>query len=123
MHSLSLNADFDASEKLELTAGVSYSDARTDWRDLSVSYPAGNIVTDPVMLELYDPSLLTKMTGYSDLHYTQTDLSLGGIYRFTPVLYATASGAWQKFEDKDPYVYGDQDGTAWRGSVGLGYKF
>jgi len=63
------------------------------------------------------------MTEYSDLHYTQTDLSLGGTYRFTPALYATVQGAWQKFEDKDPYVYGDQDGTAWRGSVGLGYKF
>jgi predicted porin len=75
------------------------------------------------MLELYDPSLLTKMTSYSDLHYTQTDLSFGGTYSFTPALYTSAQLAWQKFEDKDPYVYGDQDGTAWRGSVGLGYKF
>ncbi|HAD05189.1 MAG TPA: hypothetical protein DEB35_13030 [Desulfuromonas sp.] len=122
MHSLSLNADFEATEKLELTAGASYSDARAEWSDLSVNYPAG-VVTDPVMLELYDPSLLTKMTSYSDLHFSQIDLSLGATYRFTPALYATAQGNWQQFEDKDPYVYGDQDGTAWRGSVGLGYRF
>lgn len=80
-------------------------------------------MTDATLLNLYDPALMSEMSNYSDLHYTQTDLSLGGTYSFTPALYTTAQVAWQKVDDKDPYVYGDQDGTAWRGSVGLGYKF
>ena len=63
------------------------------------------------------------ITGYSDLHYVQTEFSLGGTYRFSAELYTTAQLAWQTFEDKDPYVYGDQDGSAYRGSVGLGYRF
>ncbi|MRR37341.1 hypothetical protein EG829_22340, partial [bacterium] len=49
---------------------------------------------------------MAATTNYSDLHYVQTDVTLGGTYRFTPALYASAQGAWQKFEDKDPYVYG-----------------
>lgn len=121
MHSLSLTADYTASEKLILNASASYSDARADWKDLTVSYNA--TVTDPAMNNLYDPSLMSEMATYSDLHYTQTEVNLGGTYRFTPALYATAQGSWQKFDDKDPYVYGDQDGDAWRGSLGLGYRF
>ncbi|PKN11538.1 MAG: hypothetical protein CVU69_11710 [Deltaproteobacteria bacterium HGW-Deltaproteobacteria-4] len=81
------------------------------------------MIDDPVLDNLYDPTLMSEMSSYSDLHYTQTDLSLGGIYSFTPALYTTVQVAWQQIEDKDPYVYGDLDGTAWRGNVGLGYKF
>jgi predicted porin len=121
VHSLSLNADFAATEKLLLTAGASYSDARAEWDELSITYNAP--ITDAALLNIYNPALLSEMTAYSDLHYVQTDITLGGTYRFTPALYATAQSAWQKFEDKDPYVYGDQDGTAWRASVGVGYKF
>lgn len=66
---------------------------------------------------------MAETTNYSDLHFVQTDLNLGATYRFTPALYATAQGAWQRFRDKDPYVYGDQDGNAWRASLGLGYRF
>ena len=75
------------------------------------------------MLELYDPAGMSVITTYSDLHYTQTEVSLGGSYQFTPARYAAANVGWQLFDDKDPYVYGDQDGEAWRGHVGLGYKF
>jgi len=66
---------------------------------------------------------MAETTSYSDLHYVQTDLSVGGIYKFTSALYATAEGVWQRFRDKDPYVYGDQDGNSWRGSFGVGYRF
>jgi predicted porin len=110
-----------ATEKLKMNAGISYSDARAEWKDLSVNYNAP--ITDPVLQELYDPALLSEMTNYSDLHYVQTDVTLGATYSFTPALYTTLQGNWQMIEDKDPYVYGDQDGTAWRGSLGVGYRF
>lgn len=80
-------------------------------------------MTDPALNNIYDPALLSAMTSYSDLHFVQTDLSLGATYAFTPALYANAQGVWQRFRDKDPYVYGDQDGNTWRASIGVGYKF
>lgn len=75
------------------------------------------------MLELYDPAGLSTITSYSDLHYQQAELSLGGTYRFTPQFYVAAEAAYELFMDKDPYVYGDLDGTAWRGYLGVGYNF
>ena len=80
-------------------------------------------MTDPVLLELYDPAGLSEMTEYSDLHYQQTEVSVGGTYRFTPQLYAALEAAYEYYKDKDPYVYGDLDGEAWRGYLGVGYKF
>ncbi len=55
MHSFSLNADFAATEKLLLTAGASYSDARADWKDLTIAYK--HPIDDPVLINLYDPTL------------------------------------------------------------------
>ena len=81
------------------------------------------MVTDPVMLELYDFEGLSAITNYSDLHYQQTGVNLGGTYHFTPALYLTARAGWQQFVDKTPYVYGDQDGTSYLGQLGVGYNF
>jgi len=82
------------------------------------------VINDPTLLgTIYDIPSVNVVTEYSDLHYVQTEISLGCTYQFTPALYTVAQAGWQKFEDKDPYVYGDQDGTAYRGNVGLGYRF
>ena len=80
-------------------------------------------MNDPVLLETYDPAGLSAITGYSDLHYQQTEISLGGTYRFSPALYMTAQASWAYFNDKDDYVYGDLSGDAYRGYLGLGYRF
>ncbi len=79
--------------------------------------------TDAVLVQLYDFEGLSRITEFSDLHYQQVEVNLGGTYQFNPALYVAASAGWQLFEDKTPYVYGDQDGTAYRGYLGLGYKF
>ena len=121
VHTLTLAADFQATDNLELEASFNYSDAQVDWSGLNLTTPA--IVNDPVLQGLYDIPSVSVITDYSDLRYIQTEISLGGTYQFTPALYTTAQLGWQKFEDKDPYVYGDQDGTAYRGSLGLGYRF
>lgn len=121
VHTISLAADYAATEKLDLRAAVSFSDAKAEWSSLYINYPAG--VTDPVLLEMYDPTALSSMTDYSDLHYQQTELSLGGTYQVTPQFYVAAQAAYEIFKDKDPYVYGDLDGESWNGYLGVGYKF
>jgi predicted porin len=63
------------------------------------------------------------ITSYSELHYQQIEVNLGGTYQFTPALYVAADFGYQIFDDKSPYVYGDQDGEAYRASLGLGYRF
>lgn len=35
----------------------------------------------------------------------------------------TAQASWEYFKDKDAYVYGDLSGDAYRGYLGLGYRF
>ncbi|PLX98875.1 MAG: hypothetical protein C0623_11075 [Desulfuromonas sp.] len=60
---------------------------------------------------------------YSDLDYTQLNVSLGGTYNFSDNLYMMAKAQYEKFDDDQPYVYGDQDGTAITGNIGVGYNF
>jgi len=121
VNTIALAADYQATEALELNASINYSDAQVDWEGLSLDYQT--TITDVVLNTMYDISAVNVITTYSDLHYVQTDINLGGTYQFTPALYVAAQAGWQKFEDKDPYVYGDQDGEAWRGNLGVGYKF
>lgn len=72
------------------------------------------------MLYTFD---IAHMTSYSKLRFKQAEVTLSGNYAFTPALYMTASAGTKWFVDDAPYVYGDQDGTAYSGSLGLGYKF
>jgi len=121
VHSLSLTADYDVSDDLDLYANIGFSDATAEWTDLNLTTPS--YVTDVVVLNLYTFEGMNSMTEYSKLHYQQVDLQVGGTYMFTPALYASAMAQYQMFEDKDPYVYGDLDGSAYRGYLGMGYKF
>jgi len=98
-----------------------FSDTQSDWAGLSLQTPAN--VNDPVMLQVYSLEATNVITSYSDLHYQQIEVNLGGTYQFTPEFYVAASFGYQIFDDKSPYVYGDQDGEAFRSSLGLGYRF
>lgn len=120
MHTVSLAADYQATEKLNLNAGLLYSDAEVQWTNLNLTAPS--IIDDPSVFVLYTFDI-GHMTRYSDLRFKQTEVNLGAKYQFTPALYVAANAGVQWFIDDAPYVYGDQDGTAYRGSVGLGYKF
>lgn len=80
--------------------------------------------TDPVLVSSF--IALEKLSGiqaYSDLHIRQGDINLGGSYRFTPAFYISAQAGVKLYTDYAPYVYGDQDGVMYSGSVGLGYRF
>lgn len=106
---------------MALNAGLLFSDTQSDWAGLALQTPA--IVNDPVLEQIYSLEATNVITSYSDLHYQQIEVNLGGTYQFTPELYVAASFGYQIFADKSPYVYGDQDGEAYRASAGLGYRF
>ena len=121
VHTLSMAADYAATENLNLNGSLMFNDASADWTELSLTMP--EYVDDAVVLNLYTFEGVNVMQNYSDLSYQQLELTLGGTYYFTPALYTTASATFDKFIDDDPYVYGDQDGTAYRGYLGMGYNF
>ena len=60
---------------------------------------------------------------YSDLEYTQYDLTVGCKYDFTERLYTTASLTYSDFDADEEYVYGDESGSSYYGFVGVGYRF
>ncbi len=64
-----------------------------------------------------------SVVSYSDLEYTQLDLTVAGTYNFTDRLYTTASLTFSDFEADEEYVYGDESGDAYYGYLGLGYRF
>ncbi len=89
----------------------------------ALQWPAGTDLSDPVLLTLYDITAMTEVASYSDLEYQQLGASIGGTYAFSPALYLTAQAGYDLFIDDQAYVYGDQDGEAYRLSIGLGYRF
>ena len=66
---------------------------------------------------------LPLVENYSDLEYTQIDLTVGGVYDFTERLYTSASLTYSDFDSDEEYVYGDESGSSYYGYVGVGYRF
>ncbi len=60
---------------------------------------------------------------YSDLTYEQYQITVGGTYNFTPNHYTTVSTTYDVFNSDEAYVYGDEDGKAYSGYVGVGIRF
>ena len=60
---------------------------------------------------------------YSDLSYEQYSFNVGGTYNFTEAFYVSASATYDIFNSDEEYVYGDEDGTAYYGYVGVGWNF
>jgi len=116
-----LNIDVQATEKLLLTAGCTYSHAEDSWdwdfderQSLSMGGGAYNY-------DSWDQN--NEMDSYSDLTYEQYQFTVGGTYNFTETFYSTMSGTYDKFNSKEEYVYGDEDGDAYYGYAGIGWNF
>ena len=60
---------------------------------------------------------------YSDLSYEQYQFTVGGTYFFSPACYTKATVTYDVFKSDEEYVYGDEDGDAVYGYLGLGYRF
>ena len=146
MHTLALNTDFQATKKLKLNAGITYTKADDSWdwvftvRDPVLAFGGPN-EGDPLAtngdnapgmyasVDYDDYNNNNKIAGYSDLSYEQFELTAGGTYNFTDTFYTTVTATYDIFRshnksvyDED-YVYGDEDGTAYYGYVGLGWNF
>ncbi len=128
VHTLALSANYQATEKLQLNAGITYNKAEDSWNwdfsdrpDLQFTSATGTAGTA-------DPGYSTEsqnnnLDEYSDLSYEQYELTVGGQYNFTDAFYTKASFTYDIFDAQEEFVYGDEDGTAYRGYVGFGWIF
>jgi hypothetical protein len=127
VHTLSLTADYAASDKLNLYLNAIYNlaEAEMDGVYLTEPFTPDDIAANAALIGYYSDfeGRITKVENYSDLEYTQIELALGGQYDFNEEFYMTAQAGVDFFDDAEEYVYGDQDGTVYSGYLGFGYKF
>jgi predicted porin len=117
-----MGADYQATEKLSIDASITYNQAEASMESISLTEP----FTPTGVLEAFYSDFEDRIglvENYSDLEYTQIDVSIGGSYDFTDRLYATASATYSDFDSDEEYVYGDESGSAYYGNVGIGYRF
>jgi len=137
--------DYQATEKLQLNAGVVYNKSEDSWDwDFSERAPmlreayidaddnlvAASVLKDvgvesgPLAAVNYDDyALNNQIDSYSDLEYEQYEFTLGATYHFTDAFYTNVSGTYNIFESDEEYVYGDEDGKSYSGYLAFGYKF
>jgi len=127
VHTLSLSGDFQVTERLKLNAGILYNKAEDSWDwNFADRMALGDVVIRGGLNvgPAYDTADQNNLIdSYSDLSYEQYQLSAGGTFNFTEAFYTTASFTYDVFNMGEEYVYGDEDGTAYYGYVGLGWNF
>ena len=117
-----------ATEKLQLNTSVVYNKAEDSWdwdfADRPTLTFTNAVGASPAANTAYDTeSINGSIDSYSDLSYEQYQVTVGGTYNFTPASYLTASLTYDAFKSDQTYVYGDEDGDAYYGYVGFGYRF
>ena len=110
-----------ATEKLQLNASLTYNNAEDSWDWNFAERPSLIMGGGDYNYDTWD--LNNLLDEYSDLSYEQYEMTLGGTYNITDALYTTASFTYDIFDMGEEYVYGDEDGTAYYGYVGFGWKF
>ena len=132
--------DYQATEKLRLNAGVTYNKAESSWdwgtftERQTLLMEGGPEAGDPLNESSQPPGQYAptnydtwdqnnNIDSYSDLSYEQYQLTVGGTYNFTPTCYTTASVTYDVFDSDEEFVYGDEDGQAYYGYLGFGYRF
>ncbi len=128
VHTLSLSGNFQATEKLTINASFLYNKADDTWDwNFANRMALGDVVIRSGAVNVgpaYDTADQNNLIdSYSDLSYQQYEFTLGGTYNFTETFYTTASATYDVFDMGEEYVYGDEDGTAYYGYVGLGWNF
>ena len=130
-----MNANYQATEKLALNFGIVYNHAESGMESISHVAPFDATGTLAGFYNADGDSSKTVGTdegwenriglveNYSDLEYTQIDLTVAGQYDFTERLYTTASLTYSDFDSDEEYVYGDESGSSYYGFVGVGYRY
>ena len=120
---MSLNVNYQATKKLLVNAGVTYNKAEDTWEWDFGDRP--QLVWSGSAHDNYDNTdeINDLIDTYSDLSYEQYQLTVGGTYSFTETFFTRASFTYDIFDAQEEYVYGDEDGDAYYGYVGLGWTF
>ena len=114
--------NYQATKKLLLNAGVTYNNAEDTW-DWNFEDRPSLVWAGTEQAAYNTEDLNNEIDSYSDLSYEQYELTVGGTYAFSAMMYTNASFTYDIFKANEGYVYGDEDGTAYYGYVGLGVKF
>lgn len=120
MHTFSLAADWQTTDKLNLNGDLTYnlSEDTWDW----------NFSDRPLLKgkgrNCYDTtSQNNKIDSYSDLEYDTLEWNFGGTFNVNDSCYVKANLGAEYFMQDQEYVYGDEEGDVYRGYVGFGYTF
>ncbi len=119
-----MSADYQATEKLNVNLNATYNMAEAGMSGISLTEPFAPTPGLPLDIFYSDfEGRIGLVENYSDLEYTQINISLGGTYDFTERLYVTAMTTYSDFDSDEEYVYGDESGSVYYGSLGVGYRF
>ena len=131
-----MNANYQATEKLALNFSAVYNYAEAGMSSINHVQPfdaAGDNLaawyngdgdsSKTVGTDEGWENRIGLVENYSDLEYTQIDLTVGGQYDFTERLYTSASLTYSDFDSDEEYVYGDESGSSYHGYAGIGYRF
>ena len=115
----SANILFLATQKLNLTLGGSFINSKGSM-DVTDMTEVPDEVYDNVASADYD---YTPIIDYSDLAYTQYNLSFGGEYKITERISFTADVIYYDLTDDEGYVYGIETGSLYiiRTGVRIGF--
>ena len=131
-----MSANYQATEKLALNFGATYNHAESGMHGISLVAPFP--VPGGPLTGFYNPTgdststvgvddgwenRIGRVENYSDLEYSQIDLTVGGTYNFTERLYTSCSLTFSDFDADEEYVYGDESGSSYYGYAAVGYRF
>ena len=117
LNSYFLQLDAKPFENIALTLKAGLTDAHqgfdpvTEW----------DIPTNP--LAHHDFEGYSEINEYSDLDYNIYELGLNLTYLISDDLSLVAEATYNKFQDYQPYVYGDTTGNWFYGKLGVRYIF
>ncbi|MGC8735836.1 MAG: hypothetical protein ACP5J5_00875 [Dissulfurimicrobium sp.] len=127
-----VGTDIKPAPKIGLNATLSYTKGMGSIKDFFFAsmYPTGDVKLDynvsslnPNMPYLYDVAYINGIQNYSNLDFSEFDFTFGATYRLTNTIGLGLHYFYDKFTDKEPYVYGDQ-GTEVQSVLGvLTYRF
>ncbi|MCK4384885.1 MAG: hypothetical protein KAW52_01350, partial [candidate division Zixibacteria bacterium] len=110
---------FLASEKVSLTLDGNFIDSKGSLKMGRMTEVPEEVI-DSIKAADYDFSSINQ---YSDLAYTQFNVSIGAEYMFSPRVSFTLDGAYYDLTDDKGYVYGIETGSLYIIRSGLRIGF
>ena len=125
-HVVFVSANFQATDRLNINADFTFTDATAEMDTpifgpppAGISYSVNQSV--PAFLNYYPD--FTGFDDLSDLDYQIIDTSIGIDFEIYKNITLSANFRYIDFEDDEPYVYGDQDGELFILNTGITYRF